>query len=105
MAKVKTPPFTAEARVEAGFRLRRLQRREVLGLPYSRPMPTIGGQCHELRINDRTHTWRIVYFVAPDAVVILDVFSKKTETMPKTVVNTCRQRLASYRRVAAEKNR
>ena len=54
--EVKTPPFTAEARVEAGFLLRRLQQGEVLGLPQSRPMPTVGRQCHELRINDRTQT-------------------------------------------------
>jgi phage-related protein len=103
--EVKTPPFAAEARVEAGFLLRRLQQGEVLGLPHSRPMPVVGGRCHELRINDRTQTWRIMYFVAADAVVILDVFSKKTETTPKTVVNTCRQRLASYQRVASEKKR
>src|SRR5687768_391990 len=101
--EVKTPPFSAEARVETGFLLRRLQQGAVLGLPHSRPMPAVGSQCHELRINDRTQTWRILYFVAPDAVVILEVFSKKTETTPETVVKTCRQRLASYRRVASEK--
>ena len=38
--EVKTPPFSAEARVEAGFLLRRLQQGETLGLPQSRPMPT-----------------------------------------------------------------
>ncbi len=101
--EVKTPPFTAAARVEAGFLLRRLQRGEGLGLPQSRPMRTVGVQCHELRINDRTQTWRIMYFVAPDAVVILDVFSKKTEATPKAVITTCRLRLASYRRAASEK--
>ena len=63
------------------------------------------GKCSGCLIADRTQTWRIMYFVAADAVVILDVFSKKTETTPKTVVNTCRQRLASYRRVALEKKR
>ena len=101
--EVKTPPFTAEARVEAGFLLRRLQQGEALGLPQSRPMPSVGGQCHELRITDRAQTWRIMCFVAPDAVVILDVFSKKTETTPKAVIETCRQRLALYRRAASEK--
>ena len=62
--EVKTPPFSAEARVEAGFLLRRLQQGETLGLPQSRPMPTIGTGCHELRIPDRSVTWRIVYHVA-----------------------------------------
>ena len=44
-----------------------------------------------------------MYFVAPDAVVILDVFSKKTETTPTAVVKTCEQRLASYRRATSER--
>jgi phage-related protein len=58
--KVKTPPFFPEARIEAGFLLRRLQRGGSLGLPPSRPMTDVGGGCHELRINDRQKTWRIV---------------------------------------------
>ena len=68
-------------------------------------MPTIGPRCHELRINDRNLTWRIVYHVAEDAVVILDVFRKKTEATPMGVVNACRQRLAAYRSIAREKER
>ena len=40
--EVKTPPFSAEARVEAGFLLRRLQKGESLGLPHARPMSSIG---------------------------------------------------------------
>ena len=99
--EVKTPPFSAEARVEAGFLLRRLQKGESLGLPHSRPMPSIGSQCHELRINDENQTWRIVYHVAADAVVILDVFSKKTAAMPNDVRSNCQRRLAAYLRVAS----
>lgn len=94
--EVKTPPFSAEARVEAGFLLRRLQKGESLGLPQSRPMPSTGSQCHELRVNDENQTWRIVYHVATDAVVILDVFSKKTATTPNEVLVNCKRRLAAY---------
>lgn len=94
--EVKTPPFSAEARVEAGFLLRRLQKGESLGLPQSRPMPSIGSQCHELRLNDENQTWRIVYHVATDAVVILDVFSKKTAATPNEVLINCKRRLAAY---------
>ena len=71
--EVKTPPFGADARIEAGFLLRRLQRGESLGLPHSRPMPSIGPGCHELRIVDGQANWRIMYYIAADAVVILDV--------------------------------
>ena len=95
--QVKTPPFSAEARVEAGFLLRRLQRGEILGLPQSRPMPTIGRGCHELRIVDQNVTWRIVYLVDTDAVVILEVFSKKTRATPTRVMETCKARIKRYR--------
>lgn len=40
--EVKSPPFSAAARLEAGWLLRRLQAGEKLGMPHSRPMPTIG---------------------------------------------------------------
>jgi phage-related protein len=96
--EVRTPPFSAEARLEAGVLLRRLQRGEVLSLPHSRPMPTIGARCRELRITDEDHTWRIVYRTDPDAVVIAEVFSKKTPQTPKHVIQTCKSRLLQYER-------
>ena len=65
-------------------------------MPQSRPMPTVGLQCHELRINDENQTWRIVYHVTSDAVVVLDVFSKKTAGTPDDVLTNCRRRLAAY---------
>lgn len=40
--EIKTPPFSQEARLEAGFLLRQLQKGELLSLPHSRPMPSIG---------------------------------------------------------------
>ena len=51
--EIKTPPFSAEARLEAGMLLRSLQQGENLGLPHSRPMPVIGPRCHELRVRDK----------------------------------------------------
>ncbi len=94
--EVKTPPFSALARVEAGVLLRRLQRGERLGLPSSRPMPRIGPRCHELRIIDGQLTWRIVYRLDFDAVIIADVFAKKTQTMPIQILEKCRRRLRQY---------
>lgn len=76
--------------------LRRLQTGESLGLPHSRPMPAIGKRCHELRIIDTTVTWRIVYHIAADAIVILDVFDKKTRKTPKRRLDEARRRLAAY---------
>ena len=96
--EVKSPPFSAQARIEAGFLLRKLQQGESLAMPHSRPMPSVGRRCHELRIVDEAATWRIVYFVDTDAVVILEVFSKKTQATPKRVIETCKSRLAFYRK-------
>ena len=94
--EVKTPPFSQEARIEAGFLLRRLQDGENLGLPHSRPMPAIGRKCHELRVPDEDHTWRIVYYLDSDAIVILDVFAKKSRETPDEVIETCKRRLTRY---------
>ena len=94
--EVKTPPFGTEARIETGYLLRRLQRGETLSLPQSRPMPRIGVRCHELRIPDSTVTWRIVYRTDPDAVIIVEVFAKKTPQTPAGVIATCRRRLRDY---------
>lgn len=101
-AEIKTPPFSARARFEAGVMLRVLQRGRGLTLPHSRPMPVLGAHCHELRIPDAAATWRIVYRLDPDAVVIAAVFSKKTAATPKTVLDNCRRRLRAYDAVVDE---
>src|SRR6266700_2318324 len=98
--EVKTPPFSQEGRIEAGTLLRRLQRGEKLSLPHSRPMPVIGPRCHELRIQDQGVTWRITYRVDSDAVIIADVFAKKTSATPQQVIDVCRQRLRKYDKAA-----
>ena len=74
---VKTPPFSVAARIESGVLLRRFQQGEKPSMPHSRPMPSIGKRCHELRIDDENATWRIVYRTDSDAIVILEVFEKK----------------------------
>jgi phage-related protein len=94
--EVKTPPFSSQARIEAGYLLRRLQMGEKLSLPHSRPMPSIGVRCHELRIDDGNKTWRIVYRIDTDAIVILDVFEKKTQKTPKNVIENCKRRIRLY---------
>jgi phage-related protein len=94
--QVKTPPLGALARLEAGFQLRRLQRGELLTMPHARPMPQIGTRVHELRITDAAATWRVIYRIDPDAIVIVDVFGKKTARTPPEVLERCRERLRGY---------
>jgi phage-related protein len=94
--EIKTPPLATEARIEAGVLLRRLQRGESLGMPQSRPMPAIGKRCHELRVRDGAANWRIVYRTDGDAIVIGEVFAKKTQTTPKDVIANCQRRFREY---------
>ena len=100
--EISTPPLSSEARIEAGFLLRLLQKGHRLSLPQSRPMPSIGKSCHELRITDTNRIWRIVYRIDPDAVVIAEVFEKKTEQTPKHVIDVCKKRLFEYDRITGE---
>jgi phage-related protein len=94
--EVKTPPFSAVGRRQAGLLLRRLQGGESLGMPASRPMPSIGPRCHELRVVDEDAAWRIIYRLDLDAIVILEVFRKATRATPRRVIDMCRARLKKY---------
>ena len=94
--EIKTPPFSSNARIEAGVLLRMLQEGESLRMPHSRPMPSIGRGCHELRVRDGDHNWRVIYRFDPDVILILDVFPKTTEQTPKSVIDCCKRRLSLY---------
>lgn len=94
--EITTPPFSANARIEAGYLLRLVQKGLKLSLPQSRPMPSIGARCHELRINDENLTWRIIYRIYTDAILILEVFEKKTSKTPKSILEICKQRIKLY---------
>jgi phage-related protein len=94
--ETKAHLFSEVARHHASVLLRRLQRGDKIGMPHSRPMPSIGHRCHELRINGDTDPWRIIYRIDEDAIVILEVFSKKTHRTPKRVIDTCKTRLRDY---------
>jgi phage-related protein len=98
--EIKTPPFSTEARIETGVLLRRLQRGELVSLPHSRPMPSIGRRCHELRVADRDQAWRVVYRIDGDAIVLVEVFSKKTVQTPPQVIARCKRRLLQYDEIA-----
>lgn len=91
--------MSSDARVEGGILLRRLQRGEALSMPESRPMPSIGPRCHELRIDDITlkKEWRIIYYVGRSAIAVLEVFAKTTRETPDDVIGNCKRRLADFR--------
>jgi phage-related protein len=94
--EAKTPPFTAEGRQEAGMLLRLLQEGERLGMPQSEPLPGVGSRCGALRVRDAEHNWRIMYRADADAVLILEVYSKKSRKIPDEVIKRCKDRLKLY---------
>ena len=70
-------------------------------MPLSRPMPSIGRRCHELRIGDdeKKVTWRIVYRTDADAVLVAEVFGKTTQKTPQEEIELCKLRFAAYDRI------
>ena len=94
--EIKTPPVSQDARREVGSLIRQLQQGLKLEMPQSRPMPSIGRRCHELRVNDLGQTWRVIYRTDPDAVLVVAVFSKKTSKTPKRMINQAKRWLREY---------
>ncbi len=93
---VKTPPVGEQARRDLGVALRVLQRGGQLSMPLSRPMPSIGARCHELRVRDESKQWRLIYRTDSDAILVLDLFRKTTQKTPKQALDRCQRRLRHY---------
>jgi phage-related protein len=94
--EITTPPVSRECRREIGFLIRMLQMGLNIEMPHSRPMPSIGHRCHELRVNDAGRAWRIIYRTDPDTILILGVFEKKTRTTPEPLIKHARRLLRHY---------
>jgi phage-related protein len=69
-----------------------------LSMPESRPMPSVGAGCHELRVEDAEtrRSWRLIYRIDADAIVALEWFNKTTRRTPHAVITRCQQRLRTY---------
>jgi phage-related protein len=102
--EIKTPPFSATARQEAGMLLRFLQNGLALGMPQAEPLPIVGPRCGAIRVRDGEHHWRIMFRVDADAIVIAEVYSKKTNKIPDEVIVRCKQRLARYDQAVKKQN-
>jgi len=94
--EVKTPPFTPEGRQEAGMLLRLLQKGEQLGIPQAEPLPDVGPRCGALRVRDAEHHWRVMYRIDSDAVLVVEVYPKKTRAIPAEIIKRCQKRLKQY---------
>ena len=100
--EIKTPPFSEEGRREAGEILRLLQEGENLTMPFVEPLPVLGPRCGVIRVRDEGHNWRIVYRVDPDAILIFEVYAKKTRTIPQDVIERSKKRLKDYDGIAKQ---
>ena len=69
-------------------------------MPQAEPLPAIGPRCGALRVRDKEHNWRIVFRVDADAVLVLEVYAKKTRKTPAEVMDRCKKRLKDYDEIA-----
>lgn len=83
-----------DVRKAIGEALRDLQKGISLGLPISRPMPTVASGAHELRVRGKTTAIRVFYFVKlAEAIIVFHAFQKKTQKTPVHELAIGRQRL------------
>ena len=65
-----------------------------LGMPTSRPMPSVGRGVHELRLRDRGGIYRAFYFAQhARGILVLHAFAKKTQTTSSHDLELGRKRL------------
>lgn len=95
--------FPAFARQDAGYQLDKVQRGEQPD-DY-KPMPTIGKNVEEIRIWDDSGTYRLIYAARfTDAVYVLTVFQKKTQTTRAQEIKLARTRYKQLKRQLNDRN-
>ena len=78
---LETLDFTLRRRLTDLFA--QLAEGENLGMPVSRPMPSVGHGVHELRVKDRSGQYRVFYYTKKaDAILVFHFFKKKTQELP-----------------------
>ena len=85
--------FPEDVRQDAGYQLDKVQR----GHPPDdgKPMPAIGKGVEEVRLWDESGTYRVIFTARlREAVYVLHVFQKKTQSTSKRDLDVARDRLA-----------
>ncbi|MBZ5700945.1 MAG: type II toxin-antitoxin system RelE/ParE family toxin [Acidobacteriia bacterium] len=86
--------FPKDVRIELGKAIFDLQKGAILGMPFSRHMPSVAQGVEELRIRDRAGIYRAFYYArSPRGVLVFHAFVKKSRTTPKQDVDLGRKRL------------
>ncbi len=83
--------FPEDARSEAGFQLRRVQRGEE---PHDwKPISSIGAGVREIRLRQASGAFRVVYVVnVGDRIVVLHAFQKKSQQTSQTDIGLAQAR-------------
>ncbi len=89
--------FPCDAMRDSGRQIDRVQRG--LQLADCKPMPTIGKGVEEIRIWDEAGTFRVIYTARlADAIYVLHVFQKKTQTTSKNDIEIAKTRFSDLMR-------
>lgn len=86
-----------EVRKELGSVLTRLQKGESIGMPDVRSMPEISSHTSEIRIPDRSGSYRALYAIRTEfGILLFHAFQKKSPKTPEREKNTARRRLEAF---------
>lgn len=86
--------FPEDVRREFGKIIFDLQKGERLSMPLSRPMSSVAAGVEELRVRDRSGTYRAFYYTKlADSILIFHAFAKKTRKTPPHEIALAQKRL------------
>lgn len=86
-----------EVKKDLGSILTKLQRREKVGMPDVRTMPSIAKGCSEIRLKDASRIFRVFYLIESEiGILVFHAFKKKTEKTPKSEIETAQKRLKVF---------
>ena len=90
--------FPGDARRDAGFQLRKVQRGEE---PSDwKSMSTIGPGVREIRIREESGAFRVIYLASrPEGIYVLHCFQKKSDTTAHQDIELARKRLSAIPKV------
>ena len=86
--------FPHDVRREIGKAIWDLQEGHSLGMPLSRPMPSVAQGVFELRVRDREGIYRAFYYTkSPRGILVFHAFQKKAQQTPEQEIKLGRKRL------------
>lgn len=67
-----------------------------LGMPISRPLPSVGKGLHELRLSGRAGEYRVFYVIkVGDSIYVIHAATKKKQAMDRQTTELLKQRMRS----------